>query len=287
MNRNTLLKTVPIFSGLDSQDLNFLAESLTTSKHHAGEIIFNQGDIGHTMYIVAKGCINISVIGNNDLSILVKSIKIGEYFGELSLIDDKPRSASAIAETDVDLLELSREMLVKYLDRHPHGAMAILRTMSERLRETNILLSQRASKNVDEEIEKNLTWSDRVADRVAELNGSWMFIIFLGAGTVGWMLLNSREVLGNSGAIFDPYPFVFFNLLLAIVVALQGPLIVMSQNRRAIRDRIRSEADYRVNLKNEVNIEMILKEHQLFRHETTDRLQILETKIAGLRNNLD
>jgi CRP/FNR family cyclic AMP-dependent transcriptional regulator len=272
MNKNVLLQSIPLFKGLSSEDLDFLAYAVTLRSYKNNEIIFKQGDIGDTMYIVARGCVNISVLDQASESISLKDLIRGEYFGELALIDDKPRSASAIATTDTDLLELTREMLSNYIHAEPRVAMTILRTMAGRLRDTNLLLSHRASVNVEEEIERNLSWSDRLADRVAELNGSWMFIISLGGLTVGWMIINSPTIFSQS---FDPYPYVFYNLLLAIIVSLQGPLIVMSQNRKAIGDRIRSEADYKVNLKNEVNIEMILQEVQ----HISNHLQLLESDL--------
>jgi CRP/FNR family transcriptional regulator, cyclic AMP receptor protein len=272
MNKNVLLQSVPLFKGLSSEDLNFLAYAVTLRSYKNNEVIFNQGEIGDTMYILARGCVNISVLDQASESISLKDLVRGEYFGELALIDDKPRSATAIATTDTDLLELNREMLSNYIHAEPRVAMTILRTMAGRLRDTNLLLSHRASVNVEEEIERNLSWSDRLADRVAELNGSWMFIISLGGLTVGWMIINSANIFSQS---FDPYPYVFYNLLLAIIVSLQGPLIVMSQNRKAIGDRIRSEADYKVNLKNEVNIEMILQEVQ----HISNHLQLLESDL--------
>ncbi len=275
MNKNALLRSIPLFKGLSSEDLNLLAHLVIIRSYRAKELIFNQGDAGDTMYIVGKGYVNIFVLDHTSAaSISLKDLSRGEYFGELALIDDKPRSASAVAATDVELLEVTREMLSTYIQAEPRVAMTILRTMSERLRETNLLLSQRVTVNVDEEIERNLSWGDRLADRVAELNGSWMFIIALIGVTLVWILVNSQGMLR---AQFDPYPYVFFNLLLAIVVALQGPLIVMSQNRKAIRDRIRSEADYKVNLKNEVNIEMILQEVQ----DLNNYLQLLESELQS------
>lgn len=109
--------------------------------------------------------------------------------------------------------------------------------MTQRLRETNVLLSQRAAKNVVEEVDKELTWRDRLADRVAELNGGWSFVVMLLVVTGLWSAFNSAGMLK---APFDPYPYVFYNLVLAILVALQGPLIVMSQNRQALKDRVRA-----------------------------------------------
>jgi CRP/FNR family transcriptional regulator, cyclic AMP receptor protein len=134
------------------------------------------------------------------------------------------------------------------------------------------MLSQRAAKNVVAELEGKLTWSQKLADRVAELNGSWTFILFLFGITFLWMILN----LQTFGARFDPYPYQFFNLALAILVALQGPLIVMSQNRSAEKDRAQAETDFQVNLKNEVNIETLLRELGEMRAETNARLDRLE-----------
>ena len=140
-------------------------------------------------------------------------------------------------------------------------------------------LSQRAAKDVVKEIEENLTWGQRLADRVADLNGSWAFISFLLLLTVGWGIVN--KLLPRP---FDDYPFTFFNLLLAVLVALQGPLIVMSQNRQTLKDRAQAETDFRVNLKNEVNIETMQAELGAFRADTGRRLEGLERTLFLLRS---
>jgi len=124
-------------------------------------------------------------------------------------------------------------------------------------------------------VEKNLAWSDRLADKVAELNGSWVFIIIVALTTAAWCIVNSVRLLREP---FDPYPFVFFNLVLGIYVALQGPLIVMSQNRQTLKDRASADTDFKVNLKNEVHIETILRELGEFRAEVNTRLQTLEQR---------
>jgi CRP/FNR family cyclic AMP-dependent transcriptional regulator len=263
-----------MFEGLSDDDLDPLAKTLVERKLEGGAMIFNQGEAGTEMYIVAEGHVNIHLPGEASRRVSLKDISRGEYFGELALFDDKPRSASALATTRATLLSLNRETLSNYLERRPRAAMAILRTISERLRETNAMLSERAAKNVVEEFEKNLTWSDRLADKVAELNGSWAFIIGLGVVTGTWFLLNMNGVIFKKP--FDEYPYVFFNLLLAILVALQGPLIVMSQNRQTIKDRATAATDFKVNLKNEVNIETILRELAEFRSEANKRQESLE-----------
>ena len=223
-----LLRSIPLFEGLAEEDLVALSATLVPCQYRAGVMIFSQGDRGSSMYIVQSGDVNIHLPGEESRRISLKDIARGEFFGELALFDDKPRSASALATSATTLLELQRETLEKYLDSRPRAAMAILRTMSERLRETNTMLSARAAKNVDEEFEKNLSWSDRLADGVAELNGSWTFIIFLLGITGAWCFVNTPLVTHQP---IDPYPYAFFNLALAVLVGLQGPLIVMSQNR--------------------------------------------------------
>jgi uncharacterized membrane protein len=268
MHAGPLLRSIALFEGLGDDDLRELGESLQRRAFAAGDMVFDQGDAGNSMYIVESGEVNIHLPGEASRRISLKDIARGEYFGELALFDEKPRSASALATTDAVLLELQRDTLETFLGRRPRVAMAILRTMSERLRETNTMLSARAAKNVDEEFEKNLGWSDRLADSVAALNGSWAFILFLIGLTVLWCAINAGWLLPHP---LDPYPFQFFNLALAILVGLQGPLIVMSQNRQSLKDRARADTDFKVNLKNEVNIETLLRELAEFRAESKAR----------------
>ena len=268
MDAVELLRSIPMFEGLSEDDLAALSAALQVRAYRAGAMIFHQGDAGDAMYIVAGGDVNIFLPGEESRRISLKDIARGEYFGELALFDAGPRSASALATTDAALLELKRETLGTYLENRPRAAMALLRTMSAHLRQTNMLLSARAAKNVDEEFEKNLGWSDRLADGVAELNGSWWFIGFLILLTAAWCAVNTRLFLQ---APPDPYPYQLFNLALGIMVGLQGPLIVMSQNRQSRKDRARAETDFKVNLKNEVNIETVLRELSEFRAEMAER----------------
>jgi CRP/FNR family cyclic AMP-dependent transcriptional regulator len=262
VDKPELLRKASLFEGLEEADLRGLAAKLSERSFRAGQMVFHYGDEATAMFIVADGQVNIHLPGEQSRRISLKDLAPGEYFGELSLFDHQPRSASALATTDVVLLELTADTLSGYLAQRPGAALPILRTMTQRLRETNTLLSKRAAKNVVEELDKRLTWTDRLADRIAELNGSWMFILGLIVVTATWAFVNAR----STDAV-DPYPFVFYNLVLAVLVALQGPLIVMSQNRQTLKDRAQSQTDFQVNLKNEVNIETILRELGEFRAE--------------------
>ena len=272
-DNSELLRTIPMFEELSDEDLELLAARVTERRFRAGEIIFNQGDPGAEMFVVSDGHVNIHLPGEASRRISLKDVARGEYFGELALFDEQPRSASALATTAAKLLVVSREMLSEYLEKRPRAAMAILHTMSERLRQTNAMLSERAAKNMVEEFEKNLSWGSRLADKVAELNGSWAFIIFLFLLSGAWALFNSAKIAAHPA---DPFPYVFYNLLLALLVSLQGPLIMMSQNRQGDKDRATAATDFKVNLKNEVNIETIMRELGEFRSEANDRLVRLE-----------
>lgn len=278
-----LLESIDLFAGISRKDLIFLAQRVALHQYRAGEIIFNYGEIGSIMYIVVSGAVNIYLPGEASRRISLKDISRGEYFGELALFDNQSRSASALATTNIEVLEITQATLLYYIEHHPHVAIALLHTLSNRLRATSMLLSQRATKDMELEYDSNLTWSDRIADKVASLNGSWMFILLLLGITLGWMVINSDSLHRNP---FDPYPYVFFNLLLAILVALQGPLIVMSQNRQVLKDRTHAKVDYEINLKNEVNIETLLRELGEFRMETHHRLSHLENSdISKLDRN--
>ena len=280
MLHSELLAQIPLFDTLAAEDLEALASRMTERHYKASEKVFDKDDQGSSMYIVLSGAVQIFLPGSgpDEPPVVLKDARTGEYFGELSLFDDKPRSASVQATVDTTLLELTRTDFGDHLSRSKNAAMTILAEMAERLRETNSLLSQRAARDVVKEFEENLTWGQKLADKVAELNGSWAFILFLLAITLLWAAAN--KFLPKA---FDEYPYQFYNLALAILVALQGPLIVMSQNRQTSKDRATAETDFRVNLKNEVGIETLLREVGAMRAETNKRFEVLERSMRGDR----
>ena len=109
------------------------------------------------------------------------------------------------------------------------------------------------SRDVNQEIDASLTLGQRVADAVAAFGGSWTFIIIFGTVLGSWVVLNSF-VLARMHDSFDPYPYILLNLFLSMLAAIQAPIIMMSQNRQAARDRIQANHDYEVNLKAELEI---------------------------------
>ena len=135
-----------------------------------------------------------------------------------------------------------------------------------------------------EEDEKEITFGQKLADKVAEFGGSWGFIIFFMTFLVAWILLNVFW-LSNHG--FDPFPFILLNLILSCIAAIQAPVIMMSQNRQEEKDRERSKKDYKINLKSELEIrELHEKIDHLIIHYQQDLLEIQKTQIDLLENIL-
>lgn len=135
-----------------------------------------------------------------------------------------------------------------------------------------------------EEDEKEITFGQKLADKVAEFGGSWGFIIFFMTFLVAWILLNVFW-LSNHG--FDPYPFILLNLILSCIAAIQAPVIMMSQNRQEEKDRDRAKKDYKINLKSELEIrELHEKIDHLIIHYQQDLLEIQKTQIDLLENIL-
>lgn len=126
--------------------------------------------------------------------------------------------------------------------------------------------------------DETASFGDRLSDRVAAVGGSWAFIIGFSLVLLAWMLLNS-DVLSRVGLAFDPYPYIFLNLMLSTLAAIQAPVIMMSQNRQAAKDRVAARLDYETNLRAEIDI---LRLHHKLDSHVIDRLAAIEAKIDAL-----
>jgi len=160
------------------------------------------------------------------------------------------------------LRELAKKRFKVSLDALPEHEHRVVQHFGERLhisRDTNL------------EFEKKLTFGQRLADKVAAFGGSWTFIIIFAAILFSWVLLNTL-ILASRGNTFDPYPYILLNLFLSMLAAVQAPVILMSQNRQGVKDRLDAAHDYEVNLKAELEI--------LSLHEKIDELR--EMKWAEL-----
>lgn len=169
---------------------------------------------------------------------------------------------------DDHVRKLAERLLSKGFDDLPEREQRVLRRIAERAA---------ISRDVSAAYRRDLGLGDRVADRVAAFGGSWRFIFLFGAVILGWVIANAWLMTRPA----DPYPFVFLNLILSMLAAIQAPVIMMSQNRQSEKDRLAAEHDYEVNLKAELEIMSL--------HEKVDdiRMRQLEALFARLEARIE
>ena len=260
------LARVPLFKRLEPQELEKLAEEIDQVNYPAGETIFNEHDRGDALYILEEGSVRIWVYDDDVKPVTLAELKPGDFFGELAVLDRGERSSSATAITDIHLHRLSSDDFQKFLIEHPDASIDVICEIAQRMRQTNLLVSQRASRNINVEMEAKSTIGQRIADKVASFGGSWTFIIIYLTFLVAWMAFNTFVLVhygrGEEGAQFDPYPYILLNLMLSMTAALQAPIIMMSQNRAAEKDRLAAEQDFKVNLKSEIMLEELIRKQR-------------------------
>ena len=260
------LSRIPLFKRLTSEELEQLAAEVDQVKFDANETIFNEQDKGDALYVVEDGSVRIWVLDEDMEPVTLKELGPGEFFGELAVLDRGPRSTNATAIGETTLHRLSSDDFQAFLMKHPDVAIDVICEIGARMRQTNMLVSQRATRNINVEMEERSTIGQRIADKVASFGGSWTFIIIYVSFLVGWMGLNTFVLVhyghGEGGAQYDPYPYILLNLMLSMTAALQAPIIMMSQNRAAEKDRLAAEQDFKVNLKSELMLEELMRKSQ-------------------------
>jgi CRP/FNR family cyclic AMP-dependent transcriptional regulator len=251
------LRQVPLFESLDNEAAGELCHLLESLDCKASTILFRAGDEGDAMYVIERGKVRICVRTTQGHELTLTELGRGDFFGEMALLGDgQRRSADAVVAEDARLAVLSREHFLSFVRSSPNVALELLTALANRLRHTDEMLRHSATRNVNVEEAARLTLADRAADIIAEFGGSWKFIIAAVLFFNVWVLINSL-LLANQG--FDAYPYLLLSTMINMLAVLQAPIILMSQNRQAHKDRLRSEIDYQINLKNELALNEILE----------------------------
>ena len=258
------IRSVPLFASLDDETATALRALLEVEQKPAGSCLFQTGDAGDALYLIEAGRVRIHIRDADGDDVTLAELARGDFFGEMALLDGKARSASATVVEDARLAVLPRADFLAFVRRNPEVSLKMLAAITTRLRRTDDLLRHRVSRNVNEEEAARLTLADRAADVIAEFGGSWKFIGASMGFMLLWVVVNS-VLLG--ARVFDPYPYVLLNLVLAVITGMQAPLIMMSQNRQSEKDRLRADLDYQVNLKNELALAEVMR-----------RLDVLESE---------
>ena len=261
------LREVPLFESLDDSAAKQLCELLETLDCEAQKVLFRAGDVGDAMYLIERGKVRICVQATDGHEVTLTELGRGDFFGEMALLDDgQRRSANAVVAEDARLAVLSREHFLSFImGGNPNVALEMLTALANRLRHTDELLRHSTTRNVNVEEAARRTLADSAADIIAEFGGSWKFITAAVLFFNFWVLLNSW-LLANRG--FDPYPYLLLSTGINMLAVLQAPIILMSQNRQAHKDRLRSEIDYQINLKNELALNEILQRLKILERES-------------------
>ena len=257
----TMLADVELFEHLNDDDRASLAEAIDVRELAAGDTLFKAGEPGEALYVVRSGEIELFIKDTAGQRIALALVGAGEMFGELALLDRGPRTATAIAMSDTELLELDRDDLLLLFQRSPAAALRLLAAMGRMTRKADELLKTRVSRNANEEVEEHTTWLQRTVDWISWFSGSMWFLAFTAIWFTAWIVVNMVQ-LGVPQ--FDPYPFGLLTMITSLEAIFLSCFVLISQNRQAEKDRVRSDIEYEVNIKAELEVAHL--------HEKTDRI---------------
>lgn len=263
---------------LDAKEKAALADRIDLVKYKAGETVFNYGDPGHALYIIRSGEVEIYVKNDKAEKIILEVSKPGDLFGEISLLDDGPRTAWVTAVSDVELLRLDREHFEDYIRLYTPAALHLLAVAARRLRRSDEFIRRTVTRNANEVEAERQTLPELIADTVASWSGS-LRSVALHVTIFGLYMALNLSVFQAIKA-FDPYPFG----LLSVVVGMEGILLTLfvlaSQSRQRERDSIRSDVEFETSINTELKIAYL--------HEKIDRLIEDNSRLSvSLRKLLD
>lgn len=255
------LAEIELFQLLDADDREALAQVVDEETLPAGQTLFNAGEPGDSIYIVRSGEIELYIKDTAGQKIVLNVANKGDLFGELSLLDSGPRTATAVALSNADLLVLDRDDLLLLFQKRPDAALSMLASMSAMTRKADELLRTRVSRNVNEEVEVKATPVQRISDWLAWFSGSIAFLIIHTVWFVTWISINTLP-LGIPA--FDPFPFGLLTMIVSLEAIFLSCFVLISQSRQAEKDKVRADIEYDVNIKAELEVAHL--------HEKTDRI---------------
>ena len=270
-----ILAEVPLFQLLDADERAALAAKVEPVSAPAGKMLFSYGDPGDSLYIVREGEVEIFFKNDTGDKIVLERPGAGDFFGELSLIDAGPRTATAQVTKDLEAVVVDREDLEGLLRQHPAAAMDLLTATGKRLREATRLLRHTATRDVNEEVEDRRTTVMKVADWISEFSGSLPFLFIHCVLFAIWIVLNTGPLAHTILGGWDPFPYGFLTMCVSLEAIILSVFVLLSQNRQAARERVRNDIEYQINLKAELEIAHM--------HEKVDHMHAeILTRLANI-----
>src|SRR4249919_160441 len=270
------LERIGLFDRLRPEDREQLAGVIDSRSVTAGETLFRAGDPGESLYIVCSGQMELFIRDTAGQKIVLNNAHPGELFGELALLDAGSRTATAVAVTDGELLELDRDDLLLLFQSAPEAAMHFLAVMGHMTRKADNLLKTRVARNANTEMAEDLTSLQKVADWIAWFSGSMPFLFLNLVWFVVWIAINTLP-LGLPA--YDPYPFGLLTMIVSLEAIFLSCFVLISQNRQSEKDRVRSDIEYEINVKAELEVAHL--------HEKTDQIFVeMQQRMARMESLL-
>ncbi len=248
------LSHIPLFARLAAAEQEALLGAMTHQSVAANDVVCWIGDEGDTLFVVEAGHVAITAPDDRGDHITLDTLGPGGVFGEISLLDGGPRTATVRAVTSVSLLALKRDVFHAFLRQRPDVAIDILQIMGARQRVSTAAL--RGVKNPNAVIAEKATVWQRVSDVIATVAASQAFTLAHVAWFGTWIVMNVLAAVGWLPVTlgFDPYPFGLLTLIVSLEAIFLSIFVLVSQNRQSERDRIRTDLDYQVNVKAHLEI---------------------------------
>jgi uncharacterized membrane protein len=246
-----IFNDVPIFSLLDADERGVLAQQVSARNFAAGHH-FHRRQPGDICLSDATGKSKRELTDLADERIIVDVCESGGLLGMSSLLAQAEHLTTAVAIEDTSAIEIDRNDITTLLQQKPLAGLDMMTMIETQPRSTHELMRTRVTRNLNTAMEEAETRGDRLADVVAKFGGSWKFVTSFAVVLIVYTLINIY--------VDKPWdPFILLNLFLSMLAAVQAPVIMMSQNRQDAKDRVRSELDYNVNLKAELEIGEMLR----------------------------
>ncbi|MCU1347975.1 MAG: hypothetical protein JWO56_1005 [Acidobacteria bacterium] len=272
-----MLAGIELFEHLNEDDRSRLAEVVDYLRLNAAERLFEAGSPGESLFVVKSGEMELFIKDTAGQKIVLTVAREGDIFGELALLDRGARTATAIALMDTELLELDREDLLLLFQRTPSAALRMLAAMGHMTRRADELLRTRVSRNVNEEVEEHLSTFQKIADWIAWFSGSMAFLALNGLWFVIWIAINTMPLGVRQ---FDPFPFGLLTMIVSLEAIFLSCFVLISQNRQAEKDRVRSDVEYEINIKAELEVAHLHEKTDRIYEEMLDRLTRIEKQLA-------
>jgi CRP/FNR family cyclic AMP-dependent transcriptional regulator len=273
----SILRQVPLFALLDDDETAVLAGQVELKTFAPRQRIYKIGDPGDRAYVLVSGSVQVTTVDEDHQEVVVDQPSHGEFFGFASMLEQTPHQTTALAQEETVCIEVDRHDIQVLLERKPHAGMDMLTVLGKQFHASQQLVRLRASRNPNQIIEEEETFGERIADNVASFGGSWTFIITFAIVLTAYSLLSIA--LGKRS--WDPYPFILLNLFLSMLAAIQAPIIMMSQNRQDKKDRLRSELDFDVNRRAEVEIQGLARKMNMLGDKIEDVEDLLRKQLPA------